>query len=478
MSYRVRQVVLALVIAMVVSVTATPSISTSFGDPAAPADQHLVPHHAATSQVPQERFDLSAVHDEGVTGEGVRVGVIGRRFAAETGPIAGHVSGSKHFAGAGAIRFADGEHDTAVAEIVANTAPDARLYLAGVGSRPSPEEYRRAVRWLVANDVDVIVDAASYFPPSAEGMTKMNRVATNATRQGVVFVTSAGNYADRHWSETVSGDGWVEFTRGAQVNPLGNGTIQGQVTLRLYWTTEADYDLYLYRRTPGPDDPVVAKSVARQAGPGTHAEAIDVRVPTGQYYVAIHAHDGAAGRTTLDLFSATTRLKYTVADGSMVAPATAENVIAVGALSGETGEPRSYSSRSGELDLAAPDGSETSAGRLFGTSAAAPLVAGTAALMESREGDLSPAEAERILESTAMQSDGQLRVDPVAAVRAAEHGTLEAEPTPETPVVPDTAPALVPSWNVAEPGSTGTLPTAENESDDGSVPGTSRRPVP
>lgn len=478
MSYRARQVVLVLVIVMVVSATATPSISTSFGDPEAPADQHLVPHHAATSEVPEERFDLSAVHDEGVTGEGVRVGVIGRRFAAETGPIAGHVSRSKHFAGAGDIRFADGEHDTAVAEIVAETAPDARLYLAGVGSRPSPEEYRRAVQWLVANDVDVIVDSASYFPPSAEGMTEMNQVATNATRQGVVFVTSAGNYADRHWSQTVSGEGWVEFTRGAQVNPLGNGTIQGQVTLRLYWTSDADYDLYLYRRTPGPNDPVVAKSVARQSGPGTHAEAIDVRVPTGQYYVAVHARDGAAARTTLDLFSASTRLKYTDADGSMVAPATAENVIAVGALSGESGEPRSYSSRSGALDLAAPDGSETSAGRLFGTSAAAPLVAGTAALMESREGELTPAEAERILESTAMRSDGQLRVDPVAAVRAAERATLEGASPTQTAAAPDTPLAPVPSLSVDDPGSTATVQDAGNESEPDWVPGTSQRPVP
>lgn len=364
---------------------------------------------------------FSAVHEGGVTGEGVKVGVIGSRFDANHRAIDDQVSDSRQFASDGRLLSDGGAHDTGVAEIVGRTAPNSSLYLAGVGSQATPETYAAAIEWLLANDVDVIVDSASYFPPDATGMDEMNAVAANASDE-VVFITSAGNYAKRHWTGTVdantSADEWVQFGSDTAYNFLGDGALRGQISLRLYWSGDADFDLYVYRNTPGPDDPVVAKSVDDQSGDGKHAEAIDTTLPEGHYYVAIRVN-GVATSTELDLFAANHDLSVTDSNESMVAPATAENVIAVGAIH-ESGEQRSYSSMSHLLDISAPDGTHTAAaGDLHGSSASAPVVAGTVALMVSQNGELTPEQTERILKGTATESDGQLQLNMGDAVSAA-----------------------------------------------------------
>jgi subtilisin family serine protease len=391
-----------------------------------------------------EDIGASRVHDDGITGEGVRVGVIDGGFQAGHTAIDEHVADHRSFDHHGSSRYIVAAHGTAVAEVVSDTAPGSDLYLADVGSAPSSESYAEAVDWLLANDVDVIVDSGSYFIDSSGDTSPITQVAENASRQGVVFVTSAGNYGDRHWagsgaladesgglgdeSDTAAGSdavgdgsGWVAFDEDTEGNLLADGTpMRGEVSLRLGWSGEADYDLYLYRHLRNGNPRVVAKSVGRQATNDSLAnrESINVAVPQGTYYAAVYAHE-ANESARLRLFSIHQSLAHADARGSMVAPATSREVIAVGAA-GPNGIPREYSSLGTddiEADLSAPDGVQTSAtGEFDGTSAAAPYVAGTAALLEARNPGLSPTQVEIVLEQTA---DGQRSVDAYAAVRAA-----------------------------------------------------------
>jgi hypothetical protein len=363
------------------------------------------------------------LRSRGYTADGAKVGVIGAGFAAASLADADAGVADRQRLAPDRPAGPATAHDTAVAEVVGQTAPGADLYLAGVGRSPTPERYARAIEWLVANDVEVIVDSGSYFPSVAGDGERITAAAERAAAEGVVFVTSAGNYAERHWAGRRGGAGWVAFANGSEANRLAGGDpVAGRVSLRLRWTGRADFDLYLYRRTPGGPDPVVAKSVTRTTGPGRAVESIDAVVPRGRYYAAVHAPSRPAERVRLQLFSTRHGLEHATPHGSMVAPAAGEHVVAVGAV-GPDGEPRSYSSRGGFVDVAGPGTVRTdAAGDLSGTSAAAPYVAGTAALVDSRGGDLAPGEVERILESTAA-ADG---VDPVAAVRAA------AEPDAET----------------------------------------------
>lgn len=369
---------------------------------------------------------IESLHEAGITGEGVSVGVIGNRFAADQRSPSGAVADSRQF-GSSHLLSAGDRHDTAVAEIVRRTAPESELYLAGVGSVGTPERYAAAVDWLLEQDVDVVVDAASYFPADAEGMEQLNAVAAEAADEGVVFVTSAGNYGNRHWRGTAAGTGWVSFASDEKYNSLGDGPVSGSASLRLYWEGDADFDLYLYRSDPG-EDTLVAKSATNQTAADAHSEAIDVTLPRGEYYVAVRGGEGANG-TAVELFSARQDLSTTSETGGMVAPATAENVIAVGAIDAVSGEARPYSSSGEGLDILAPDGTRTStAGKFYGSSAAAPLVAGTVALMVSQNESLSPTETQRVLERTAVRVDGRLYLDTSGAVTSVSP-QLATEPT-------------------------------------------------
>jgi len=356
-----------------------------------------------------------AVHERGLTGSGVSVGVIGQGFDT-TGTLDPHVAGLRQAGDAPESVT----HDTAVAEVVSETAPDATLYLAGVGRAPTPAEYAAAVEWLTDRGVDVIVDSGSYFPSVAADERRIGAAAERAAEQGVVFVTSAGNYANRHWAGEGTTNGWVTFAEDDAANALADGgPIRGRVTVRLRWRTAADYDLYLYRRLPNGEDRVVAKSTADETGPGLTVEGVDVALPRGRYYVAVYADGAAPDAATpgrVQVFAARHELDHTTAHGSMVAPATSDRVVAVGAAA--NGERRTYSSLSSAeaVDLTAPADARTHADPHFaGTSAAAPYVAGTAALVEAAGRDPSPARVEAILERTA----GGDTVDALAAVEAA-----------------------------------------------------------
>jgi hypothetical protein len=396
--------------------TASTDRSRSVGDvgPTVGAAIERHPSGAGATADALRSVRADTVHERGHTGTGVSVGVIGQGFETE-GALEPHTAGWRQV-GDGPRATA---HDTAVAEVVSETAPDADLYLAGVGRTPTPAEYAAAVEWLTARGVDIIVDSGSYFPSVAADERRITAAAERASDRGVVFVTSAGNYANRHWAGPGTAEGWVAFDDGDAANALADGErLRGRVTVRLRWRSTADYDLYLYRRLPNGADRVVAKSVADEASPGPSIEGIDVAVPAGRYYVAVYADEGVADADRVQVFAARHELEHTTARGSMLAPATSDRVVAVGAAS--NGERLDYSSlpATGAVDLTAPAGARTRADPdLTGTSAAAPYVAGTAALVTAAGGDPSPARIESILERTA--ADESETVDALAAVEAA-----------------------------------------------------------
>jgi hypothetical protein len=396
--------------------------SRSVGDvgPTVGAAMERHPSGAGATADALRAVRADTVHERGHTGAGVAVGVIGQGFETD-GALQPHTAGWRQVGDAPRSTA----HDTAVAEVVSETAPDANLYLAGVGRTPTPAEYAAAVEWLTARGVDIIVDSGSYFPSVAGDGRRITAAAERANERGVVFVTSAGNYANRHWAGPGTADGWVAFDDGDAANALADGQrLRGRVTVRLRWRSAADYDLYLYRRLPNGADRVVAKSVADEASPGPSIEGVDVAVPAGRYYVAVYADDGVTDPDRVQVFAARHELEHTTARGSMLAPATSDRVVAVGAAA--NGERLDYSSlpTTGTVDLTAPADARTHADPdLAGTSAAAPYVAGTAALVTAAGGDPSPARIESILERTAA-GEGET-VDALAAVEAA---TADAVP--------------------------------------------------
>lgn len=344
-----------------------------------------------------------ALHTRGIRGDNVTVGIIDRGFRPSDPEIAGNVGAYSSFD----TDDVEWVHGTAVASVVADTAPNATLHLAAVGPSTTPDEYHRAVTWLRASGADVIVDAGSYFGQPGDGTGELSRIAENAS-EDVVFVTAAGNYAERHWAGTHLATGqpaWVQMGDD-EGNALGNGTVSGRVSVGLQWNewpTAADYDLYLMRMRPG-DDAVVAASKTRQDGDDDPVERIDVSVSEGHYYVAVRATN-ATGTHHLKLY-ANRRLSDSTANGSLTAPGVAPSVLTVGAV--ENDSVKAFSSRGpvGDrlgVDVVAPDSvAATAMTEAQGTSYAAPYVAGVVALLESKYPSLTPAQHRAILRSSAV----------------------------------------------------------------------------
>jgi subtilisin family serine protease len=339
------------------------------------------------------------LHGRGITGEGVTVGVIDRGFRPSDPEIAANVGAYRVFESDGGWA-----HGTGVASVVVDTAPDAQLHLAAVGSTTTSAEYREAVEWLRDSGADVIVDSGSYFGSQDAERDELARVAADAA-EDTVFVTSAGNYAERHWggSHEATGEGeWVPFGDDSG-NDLGDGQVEGAVSVELRWDDPAaDYDLYLMRPRQG-DDAVVAASRGRQDGNATARESISATLPLGNYYVAVRGHD-ADGTHDLELFASHT-LAESTPNGSLTTPATVEGVIAVGSYGNDTVKPFSsrgpVGNRTG-VDLVAPDSVvSTGLDDQEGTSYAAPYVAGTVALLRSEHPHLDPADLRSAIRTSA-----------------------------------------------------------------------------
>ena len=174
---------------------------------------------------------VSTLHEEGATGENVSVGVVDvTGFDSESDALAGRVREARAF-GEASVSGDSASHGTAAAETVARIAPDADLSLATVDS---PSSYQRAVEWLVAQKVDVIVAPVSFYGMPGDGTSPVAEVAARATEEGVVFVSPTGNLARSHWSGRYRGveNGTVAFGGSARNYIRGDGR---DVTVWLSW---------------------------------------------------------------------------------------------------------------------------------------------------------------------------------------------------------------------------------------------------
>lgn len=341
--------------------------------------------------------EIEMMHEHGITGDGVRVGIIGSTFDAGHEPIEPQVVSHRQLTIDRQYRTSDPDHDTAVAEVVAETAPESELVLVSLGSRPSATVYREAIGQLLYRDVDIILDAGSYFPQTRSDAEAFDRAVEAAREEGVVVLTSAGNYANNNWVDTVTENGWVDFDEDGTIeaNQVGDGRVSGQLTLRLYWDEPADLELYLYRHLPDAADKVVAKSTDERGPNGI--EGIDVLVPSGEYYVAVYAESIDDG-TDVRLISGTQPLSHTVPEESVTAPGSSDAAISVAATDGRM--LRADSSRGEGVAVSGPGVAGTERSDLEGTSAATSHVAGTVALVQSHEPELAPNETERELKAS------------------------------------------------------------------------------
>jgi hypothetical protein len=294
-------------------------------------------------------------------------------------------------------------HGTACAEIVREIAPGAVLYLVNV---ESPADLQAAVDWLIGEKVSVITHSIGWYWGGLNGTGPIDDIVDSATRHGILWVNASGNEALRHtWTHGIDadGNGLVEFDNdgGAEKLDFSWDTTHNDLVLALLWDswpTSPDLDFTI--EVVDGTNQVLATSSALI--PGYAAQYIDWEHPLDSPPTGVRirvAHGSGAGHI-LHLFrigqghymypcGLACPGKEAPEDRSLLAPADDRSVLTAGATDWRTGLIDNYTSHdteAGKPEIYGPVGISTFTygGLNFrGTSAAAPHIAGAAALLAS-----------------------------------------------------------------------------------------------
>jgi subtilisin family serine protease len=302
-------------------------------------------------------------------------------------------------------------HGTAVAEIVHDVAPGADLILVSIDNDLM---FPSLVDFLISSGVDVVTMSIGWTNGPYDGSADITTEVERATAAGILWVNAAGNEAETHWAGSAidaDNDDSYEFPDGSEINgftvPPG-----GRFSVDLAWTNRnADLDLCLMEYT-GADANVARCAQTTQEPGNVPVEAILWQNPTGstkRYGYTIRHWSGSPGRIDVFVGGQAAGLDHVDPSSSLVVPAESPHVLAVGAVHHQ--DPAvvaTYSSRGPSVagyvkpDLVAPSHVTTaSVGTFSGSSAAAPHVAGMAALLLSTDG-MSPGLARTELERSAV----------------------------------------------------------------------------
>ena len=207
-------------------------------------------------------------HDLGYTGAGSKVGIIGlfdlyslglQRELGELPPIpASHTTCIT----SGTICPFGTPNETwgnALAEIVADAAPDAEFYLAELGAR---SDYYLVIDWMAANGVQILVNPLVWtYDGPGNGTGPSAAIVDYAVSKGIAWFNTAGEmastgtaypsfngtYLRTTWRDT-DNDRWMDFQAPTTRVVDETLTIYCGLLLGLRWgdwgATRTDYDLY------------------------------------------------------------------------------------------------------------------------------------------------------------------------------------------------------------------------------------------
>ncbi len=408
-----------------------------------------------------------------VTGSGVKIGVISDGLdhwddVDDTGDLPTYSSGiTVHSTFSG-----KGDEGTAMLEIIYDLASGVDLYFAGFRSDGnfSTIDMISAIDWMVVQGVDIIVDDVGFLdqPMFEDGTDTIADAAADAVSSGVVYVTAAGNYANKHYQVDYDniGNGTHEFATGQNILRFylePGSSVTGELQWSDQWGSSGnDYNLFLLEWT-GSSWSYENGSTTVQDGDDNPREWIWVENQgESQSLLAWVIYKASGSDRELEFFIAGNSADFSIhaSDTGIMTPgdsifghAAVESVISVGAISASDpghDDVMVYSSRGpstiytnfstqtsttrNTLDVCGITDVYTKVGDLgyfsnpfTGTSAAAPHIAAIAGLLLEIDPTLTPAQIHDLLTDNAVdiedagydQISGYGRADALATVTAA-----------------------------------------------------------
>ena len=302
----------------------------------------------------------AAWHAKGFTGKGVKVAVIDSGFAGlaerqAQGDLPANIV-TQDFCG-GRIATAS-EHGTAVAEIVHEMAPEAELHLLCIDSEA---QLAAAVGYAKSQGIQVVNHSMGWEGPFRnDGSGAVGAIVADARANGILWVNSAGNEGDTHWTGTYNPSGNLHAWDAS--GDVGNTFIWpdgSEICGFLKWDEwpagVSDFDLGLVLSGA---NVLLASSEEEQGDGEPPFEAVCAEQSSGMDLVVFWAVRGYSVRSNprIDLVSWSPPLEHVVAAGSIAAPASSPAAFAVGALCWESRQLEPYSSQGPTVDgRAKPD---------------------------------------------------------------------------------------------------------------------------
>jgi len=363
-------------------------------------------------------------HKQGIKGKGVKVGILDFGFGEykqlqQRGIVPAPRATQTFNQGQPSSNVGGREvHGTACAEIIHQMAPEADLYLAQVGAGDggaNAGDILKAAQWLINQGVDIINFSGGGSGMALDGTSPLDKMVDESVSQkGILWTISAGNEADDHWAGML---------KDKDNNGLVDIAENGSGDFLTFECTQAPCELsFTINIDDWPDSPNRSASIGLSAFLVTaDAQGNFVEVTSGHldrkgkqssasfdmgagglkkgaYALVLKAPQNASNVKAHVFFnrargaSLVTKNKY----GSLTTPGTSKQGLSVAAYSVITNSIADYSSRGptddGRIkpDISAPSEVKSNAyakeGGIFdGTSAAAPHVAGFAALIKQKD---------------------------------------------------------------------------------------------
>lgn len=275
-----------------------------------------------------------------VDGSGTKIGVISDGV---DGLAISQATGDLPFVQVG-DNAAGGDEGTAILEIVHDIAPGAEL---AFHNGTSTLKIIQAINFFTANGVDIIIDDIGFLSEPFFQDGSVAQRAAQAVEDGIIYVSSAGNDAHRHYQalylDIDSGDSGNELHDfGARAGEESDGgmTVQlpanGTSTVVLQWSNpfgaaSDDYNLYLLDSETldiiafsedvqnGNDDPIEFATVQNQGG------------STAFFEVVVNKASGEAQELEIFFNQGGTPVEFNVPENSVYGHPAAPGVISVGA---------------------------------------------------------------------------------------------------------------------------------------------------
>lgn len=350
-------------------------------------------------------------HAAGITGKGVRVGIVDLGFGGIKRLLGSELPATvKTNISIDRMDRQQEDHGTAVAAVVHRVAPDAELYLAFEDN--SAQGFANVLQWLEDNKVQVVNYSVSQLVGPRDGSSySAQLVELFMRRTGALWINSSGNYARSHTLFKFNPDekGIHYYSRDRNVLPFV--AFSSSTTVAMNWNgnweggENTEY-IFIVLDENGNE---VAVAAEQRSGRRNHYpfQILTFRSRPGEIYYLVVVRTRGNTDNTIDIIIPNSELApwAQVPQYSVATPADSAGVLTVGATDLRGRQIEEYSSQGPtwddrlKPDLSAPT-NEVVAGYdegFGGTSGAAPVVTGAAALVLQANPSLSNAQLKAFL---------------------------------------------------------------------------------